>query len=97
MVRAVILGLLMPASSEPAEGSGDVFLALLTMDEEGLWQRKSKNIPLREVFSAPFARGTRRLVRARIAMRSRLETDQKGTKAATRQRLQTDRLRPHEL
>jgi len=49
MVRAVILGLLMPASEDPRRDL-KVFLALMTMDAEGLWRRKTKNIPLREVF-----------------------------------------------
>ena len=49
MVRAVILGLLMPASTDPRRDR-DVFLALLTMDKEGLWRRKSRNIPLKEVY-----------------------------------------------
>ena len=48
MVRAVILGLLMPASNDPRKDR-DVFLALLTMDEEGLRRRKRRAIPLREV------------------------------------------------
>ena len=85
MVRAVILGLLMPASSEPRRDL-EVFLALLTMDEEGLWQRKSKNIPLREVFSrlSPEERGDW-FEPDSDANRPRLT---RGTKAATRQRLQ---------
>ena len=49
MVRAVILGLLMPASSDPRRDRG-VFLSLLTMDEEGLWRRKRRNIPLKELY-----------------------------------------------
>ena len=49
MVRAVILGLLMPASNDPRRDR-DVFLALLTMDEEGLWRRKRRNIPLKEIY-----------------------------------------------
>ena len=49
MVRAVILGLLMPASNDPRKDR-EVFLALLTMDEEGLWRRKRRVIPLREVW-----------------------------------------------
>ena len=48
MVRAIILGLLMPASEDPRKDR-EVFLALLTMDDDGLWRRKNKNIPLREV------------------------------------------------
>lgn len=50
MVRAVILGLLMPASDDPKRDLA-VFLALLTMDEKGLWRRKTRNVPLKEVFS----------------------------------------------
>ena len=49
MVRAVILGLLMPASSDDRKDR-DVFLALLTMDEEGLWRRKHRAIPLKDVW-----------------------------------------------
>lgn len=49
MVRAVILGLLMPATDDPRKDL-EVLLSLLTMDEDGLWQRKYKNIPLKEVY-----------------------------------------------
>ena len=49
MVRAVILGLLMPVSNDPRRDR-DVFLALLTMDDEGLWRRKRRNIPLKEIY-----------------------------------------------
>ena len=49
MVRAIILGLLMPASDDPAKDR-EVFLALLTMDAEGLRRRKRRNIPLKEVY-----------------------------------------------
>ena len=49
VVRAVILGLLMPASGDPRKDR-ETFLALLTMDEEGLRRRKSRNIPLKEVY-----------------------------------------------
>ena len=48
LVRAVILGLLMPASAEPRKDR-EIFLALLTMDDEGLWRRKNKSIPLKKV------------------------------------------------
>ena len=84
MVRAVILGLLMPASSDPRRDR-DVFLALLTMDEEGLWRRKRRAIPLKEVWrllspderAAWFAPDTGsyrpRLRRGRTADRERLQ------------------------
>lgn len=39
LVRAAILGMLMPASEDPAKDR-DIFLKLLTMDEEGLLLRK---------------------------------------------------------
>ena len=39
LVRATILGLLMPSSDNPRKDR-EIFLKILTMDEEGLWQRK---------------------------------------------------------
>ena len=50
LVRAVILGLLLPATADPRRDR-EIFLKLMTMDEEGLWLRKSKSIPLREVYA----------------------------------------------
>jgi len=38
LVRATILGLLMPASDDP-EKDREIFLKLMTMDSDGLWQR----------------------------------------------------------
>lgn len=49
LVRASILGLLMPASKDHEEDRA-IFLKLLTMDEGGLWLRKSKAIPLKIVW-----------------------------------------------
>ena len=49
LVRAVILGLLMPASHDQAKDR-NVFLALLTMDADGLRRRKNRNIPLKDVY-----------------------------------------------
>ncbi|MBN1524674.1 MAG: DUF1156 domain-containing protein [Spirochaetales bacterium] len=48
LVRAVILGLLMPASDNP-EKDREVFLRVLTMDEDGLWKRKSKKMSAAQV------------------------------------------------
>lgn len=85
MVRAILLGLLMPASADSRKDR-DVFLALLTMDEEGLWRRKRRTIPLREVFRrlAPHERDEWFGADAG-ADRPRLR---KGVKAADRARLQ---------
>ena len=47
LVRAIILGLLLPASADPKKDR-EIFLKILTMDEEGLWLRKSKSIPADE-------------------------------------------------
>ncbi len=44
LVRATILGLLMPASNDPVKDR-EIFLKLMTMDDEGLWRRKDKAIP----------------------------------------------------
>ncbi|MCX6131894.1 MAG: DUF1156 domain-containing protein, partial [Proteobacteria bacterium] len=43
LVRATIVGCLMPASDNPAKDR-DIFLKILTMDSEGLWLRKKKAI-----------------------------------------------------
>jgi adenine-specific DNA methylase len=44
LIRATLLGLLMPASDNPVKDR-ETFLKLMTMDEEGLWRRKDKTIP----------------------------------------------------
>lgn len=44
LVRATLLGLLLPISNNP-EKDREIFLKLMTMDREGLLQRKSKPIP----------------------------------------------------
>lgn len=49
LVRATILGILLPVSDDPKKDR-DIFLKLLTMDEEGLLLRKSKNLTTKEVF-----------------------------------------------
>lgn len=50
LVRAALLGLLMPASDNPKKDK-EIFLKILTMDEEGLWLRKNKSIPVQEVYN----------------------------------------------
>ncbi|MCU0833527.1 MAG: DUF1156 domain-containing protein [Chromatiaceae bacterium] len=49
MVRAAILGLLLPTSENPKRDR-EIFLKILTMDEDGLWQRKTKAIALKDLF-----------------------------------------------
>ncbi len=44
LVRAAVLGLLLPATGNPTKDR-EIFLKLLTMDDEGMWQRKKTNIP----------------------------------------------------
>ena len=50
MVRAAILGLLLPASQNPKRDR-EIFLKLLTMDPEGLWRRKTKAIALADLYA----------------------------------------------
>jgi adenine-specific DNA methylase len=49
MIRAAILGLLIPPSDDPKRDR-EIFLKIMTMDNDGLWQRKSKNISYNDVF-----------------------------------------------
>jgi len=49
LVRAALLGLLMPASDNPKKDM-EIFLKILTMDEEGLWLRKKQSIPVKEIY-----------------------------------------------
>jgi len=44
LIRASIIGMLMPVSDDPQKDQ-DIFLKILTMDDDGLWQRRSKSIP----------------------------------------------------
>src|SRR4051794_22721443 len=48
LCRATILGLLMPASDDP-QRDREIFLKLMTMDDEGLWRRKSQPITLADI------------------------------------------------
>lgn len=47
--RATILGLLLPATDSP-QNDREVFLRLMTMDDDGMLRRKSVNIPAKELF-----------------------------------------------
>lgn len=50
LVRATILGLVLPATNNP-EKDREVFLKLLTMDDEGLFKRKNKSITAKEIYN----------------------------------------------
>ena len=45
LVRASILGMLMPASGDPKRDR-EIFLKILTMDDDGAWQRQKGDIPI---------------------------------------------------
>src|SRR5688572_14706501 len=45
LVRASIVGMLMPASSHPKKDR-EVFLRILTMDDDGVWQRCKGEVPV---------------------------------------------------
>jgi len=49
VVRATLLGILMPVSENPAKDR-EIFLKILTMDNEGLWIRKTKNINIKDIY-----------------------------------------------
>ena len=44
-VRATILGMLMPASDNPKKDR-EIFLKILTMDDDGTWLRQKGDIPV---------------------------------------------------
>lgn len=50
LVRATILGLLLPATNNPVKDR-EVFLKLLTMDDEGLYKRKVKSISTKDIYN----------------------------------------------
>ena len=49
LCRATILGLLLPATDQPQKDR-EVFLRLMTMDDDGMLRRKSVNIAAKELF-----------------------------------------------
>ena len=51
LVRAALLGMLMPASGD-AQKDREIFLKILTMDADGLWQRRQKSIPAKEIYAS---------------------------------------------
>ncbi|MDM8534014.1 DUF1156 domain-containing protein [Clostridiaceae bacterium HSG29] len=49
LVRATLLGTLMPVSDDPIKDR-EIFLKILTMDDEGLFKRKTKSISTKDVY-----------------------------------------------
>ena len=49
LVRATILGLLIPASTDPQKDR-EIFLKILSMDDEGLWQRKERDLTISKYY-----------------------------------------------
>lgn len=49
LVRATLLGLLMPASDNPARDR-EIFLKILTMDDEGMLLRRNRKFTLKELY-----------------------------------------------
>ncbi len=49
LVRAVILGLLIPASNDPKKDRA-IFLKILSMDDDGLWSRKEKDLTISQYY-----------------------------------------------
>lgn len=49
LVRAVLFGLLLPATNDP-ERDREIFLALMTMDDDGLLRRLDGTLPLRTIY-----------------------------------------------
>lgn len=49
LVRATLLGVLMPVSNDPIKDR-EIFLKILTMDNEGLWLRKFKSISIKDIY-----------------------------------------------
>ncbi len=49
LVRATILGLLLPATDDPIKDR-EIYLKLLTMDDEGLLKRKIKSLSTKEIY-----------------------------------------------
>ena len=48
LARAAIVGLLMPASDNPVRDR-EIYLKILTMDDDGLWQRKKKSLTPKDI------------------------------------------------
>ncbi len=79
LVRAAILGLLLPATNDP-EGDRDTFLTLMTMDKEGLLRRLRGSIPAATVYqhaTAPERQFCFAVEKGKPAWRRGLSVDEK--------------------
>ena len=88
LCRATILGLLLPATDNP-EKDREVFLRLMTMDDDGMLRRKSKRLPAaliaERVLSAGLERHARHFVMA-TNRKGQIVLDYRPSATATRQR-----------
>ena len=63
LVRAVVLGMLMPVSEDPKKDR-EIFLKILTMDDDGVWERNKGKIKNRTDFdNIPYAERIRHCLR----------------------------------
>jgi putative DNA methylase len=91
LVRSTILGLLMPASNDPVKDR-EIFLKILTMDNDGMWLRRCKslsdttvleNMTLKEVkdfFEVPLDLFSLEENDQNVLVKKALKTDQKKLK-----------------
>ena len=50
LIRASVIGMLMPASHDPHKDR-EIFLKILTMDDDGIWDRRSKSISAQTIYA----------------------------------------------
>lgn len=85
LVRAAILGLLMPASND-MKRDREIFLKILTMDKKGLLKRKSKPVPAKE--AAEFLSYKEQLQYFEVTDGKPVDKYRKGMTAAEKEDLQ---------
>ncbi len=101
LVRGCILGMLMPASNDPKKDR-EIFLKILTMDDDGVWQRQKGKIPVKAWRQAAPAEIQDRFFNARGFKPGIIDEDKElvladiweGLSEAQRQRLDDQRRRP---
>ncbi len=103
LVRAAILGLLMPATDD-AKKDMDIFLKIMTMDKKGLIHRKTKSVSAADVFDVLtsrekemyFVNGTSPKWKAGITADEKLEATNKAWNRFTYDKKLTYCVRPEE-